>query len=512
MYRHRRNQHNDKSKTAFQFTLLAGISCLLLAAAGVSLAGPQRALSETKQATKIVSEPQPQWRALSQMNPVDQQNANIEFETFDNDNPTLQLRLNEIAESWNRGDVSSAIATVRSMEDTGNRFALGISWKSPPAIAKINGAAIGTIGNASNPHLDGHNGTGNAFIALQDSDSSYRWRVYFSSDAGRNWVETYSWNSGVPIVDIGAAVVGDYFYVTYIPWGSPGSARIRRCVASTGAVDSTFGPDGWLEVYDETAADVTEVELASNQEGNNNRLHLFSILSDGRLTYHYTTEDGGDGDLAWTPLDPGVTDAAGNLHTANNDRKEPGSPGGHLFALYRNEDDHIKVFRWKPELGSDISGIAPYFESDLDISAFRDYVVIVHPYDTGTTTGLRCWTSDDAGDTWSYSFLDSGGQGDVSQPKVTLRRGGGIVVAYQQDSWGDDLVFMRTRGYSDLPWTDRVPATDVSLTIDTQMDLEALPEGGFGLVSIHSGGIPWYDQTPLIFRHGFEFGDSVDWD
>ena len=49
MYRHRRNQHNDKSKTAFQFTLLAGISCLLLAAAGVSLAGPQRALSETKQ-------------------------------------------------------------------------------------------------------------------------------------------------------------------------------------------------------------------------------------------------------------------------------------------------------------------------------------------------------------------------------------------------------------------------------------------------------------------------------
>ena len=512
MCRRRQNQHNEEPKTAFEFIPMAGICCLLLVAAGVSLAGPQKALSETEKATQTISDPQPLWRTLSQMNPVERQNASIEFETFDNGTAALQLQLNRAAESWNRGDVSNAMATVRSLENSGNRFALGISWKSPPAVAKINGAPLGTIGNASNPHLDGHNGTGNAFIALQDSDSSYNWRVYFSSDGGHNWVETYSWFSGVPIIDIGASVLGDYFNVIYVPWGSPRSARIRRCIASTGAGDPTFDSNGWLEIYDDSTADVIEVELASNQEGNNNRLHLFSIFSDGRLTYHYTNEEGGDGDLAWTPLDTGITNATGNLHAANNDRKEPGSPGGHLFALFRDDINLITVFRWKPNLGSDIHYIAAYHDDTLDISAFRDHVVVVHTYGHATRTGLRSWASDDAGDTWSYDYLDSGSHGDVSQPKVTLRGGGGAVIAFQRDSTGDDLVFMCTRGYSDQPWTDPFPATDVSLTIDTQMDLEALPKGGFGLVSIHSGGFPWYDQMPLIFRHGFEFGDSVDWD
>ena len=267
--------------------------------------------------------------------------------------------MNDAAASWNRADFAKAIATVKSLEDSGNRFAFGISWKLPPAVSKINGAAIGTIGNASNPHLDAHNGT------------------------------------------------------------------------------------------------------------------------------------------------------------ANNDLHDSVSSGGFLFALYRSDADSIVVFRWKPALASDVRTIAPYFEGEFDVSAYRDHVVIVHILDTTGSTGLRYWVSHDSGDTWSYGFLDPGAPGiyDVSQPRVTLRRGVGIAVAFQRDSvHGDDLIYMRTRGYSDQPWSDPVPVTDVGLSIDTQMDLDALPNVGLGIVSIHSGGIPWYDQTPLIFRNGFEFGDSADWD
>ena len=190
----------------------------------------------------------------------------------------------------------------------------------------------------------------------------------------------------------------------------------------------------------------------------------------------------------------------------------PGSPGGFLFAVYRANDNGIDVCRFLPALAVDVRGIAPYFTDDPAISAYRDRAVIVHTYDAPPRTGLRYWFTEDAGDSWSYGFLDYGGYGDVNQPDVTLRRGGGIVVTYQRDSSPEDFLFMRTRVYGDETWSEAVQVSDVGLTVGTDIALEALPEGSLGLVSFHTGGIPWYDQTPLIFRNSFELGDTLDWD
>jgi len=308
-------------------------------------------------------------------------------------------------------------------------------------------------------------------------------------------------------------VSGDYFYVSYTYDSNPGSARLRRCLTSTGAVDYSYGDNNWVEVYNDTEANIFDLELTSNQEANNNRLYLFSILSDGRLLFDFADQDGGDGSLAWNRLSTDVTDAGSYLDVAYNDRENPSAVGGWVFAVYRTTDNKIDVFRFiNPFPGSGVTEIAPWFSGSPRISAYRSRIVVVYLSDNSPSRGVNYAFSEDTGDTWSYNILDYGDQGDVFEPVVSLKRGGGIATAYQRASAGSDFVCMRHGNYDNALVSTPEAATDIGLDLGSRMSLQALPEGGLGLVSIHSGGIPYYDRTPLIFSNGFELGDILDWD
>ncbi|RLE20343.1 MAG: hypothetical protein DRJ65_18460, partial [Acidobacteria bacterium] len=89
--------------------------------------------------------------------------------------------------------------------------------------------------------------------------------------------------------------------------------------------------------------------------------------------------------------------------------------------------------------------------------------------------------------------------------------GSGIIIAYQRDLVGDDLMFMRTRTYANTPWSNIVAVTDADLSWATAVGLEALPEGGPGIIWFSSSAYPHFDQTPIIWRSNFEFGDTMGW-
>ena len=206
------------------FLLLAGVVCLVDAAEIFGSLEFENELTATD-----VFDPQPLWQSLSDMDARERKNAHIQLDAFDTHNTTLQHRVLDVAGAWNRGDYEPAIVAVKLLEARGYALALGISWKSPPAVRKVNGAAISAHGNSFNPHLDAHNGSGNVFIATQDSDTSHHWRVYFSNDGGQSWTETYYWNSSVPIVDVSATGSATFLW-SFVASNNPGSARVRRCL------------------------------------------------------------------------------------------------------------------------------------------------------------------------------------------------------------------------------------------------------------------------------------------
>jgi len=314
------------------------------------------------------------------------------------------------------------------------------------------------------------------------------------------------------IVDIGAVVVGDYLYISYSFERNPGSARVRRCLTSTGQGDSTFGSSGWLEVFDDTEDDIVELELASNQEANNNRLYLFTIHSDGELSYDFTDDEGGNGDAEWVRIDTGVSNAGSDLDVSFNDRSEPGALGAYLFAVYRTTADTIDLFQAiSPFPSVATEEIGTYSRDRPRVSAYRDQVVVVWESSASPNFGVYYAISEDGGGAWTYGIADTGIAGDTNVPVVTLSRGTGIIIAYQRESAGDDLVFSRHSNYGVHPLSNSVAVTSIGLSLGMDMALKELPEGGMALVSIHPDGIPFFDWISMIFQNGFELGDTNDW-
>ncbi len=447
--------------------------------------------------------------ALEELGSGELGTSRIELESLGSGDAALQIRLDGIARGWNDGDRAAAVTAVRALEFQGAAFALGVSRMSPKTTTGVNGTAISTHPASFNVHLDYHAPTGTLFAAIQDIDNDnswYYWRMYMSADGGRTWSETYAWGSSVPIVDIGAAVVGDYFYVAYLTESHAETARVRRSLVTTGEGDISFS---WLEVFDVDNAIVNDVELTSNQEANNNRLYLFSVLSDGRLIYFYTDEEGGGNpDFAWTELSTGVTNAAGNLDLAYDDRDPAGAIGGYLFAAYRTMASTIDVFRFiNPFPEKDVTEIAPWFHDGPRISAYRNHVVVVYGADNSAYVGANMAVSADSGDMWDLEILDGGVDGDVAQAVVTARGGGGVRIVYQRNLTGDDLPFFRAGHYEETFLSTPAAASGSGLTLGSKMDLE-----GPGLISLHDGDIPYFDRIPPVFLNGFELGDTLDWE
>jgi len=456
---------------------------------------------------------QPVWKSLEDMDAVERADVLIGLENLESGNTALQKQLDAVAQAWNSGDTDAAIASLKRLDFQAIRPALAISSKSPHFREGGDRGIIGTRTDCLNPHLVVHSATAGIFLVLQDIEtSSYHWRVYFSIDGGRSWAETFSWNATIPIVDVGAAVVDGYLYITYVTESTASSARVRRCLVSTGAGDSSYGTSGWMEVFDDSGANVVDLEMSSNQEGNDNRLYLFAIMTDGKLTLDFADEEGGNNEDDWTRLDTGVTDAVNCLDVAFNNNGIPGEAGGYLFAVYRNMANKIFVFRFKnPFPEKDTTEIAPYYADHPSISAYRRRLMVVYTADFSPFYGSAVAYSENAGDIWRARILDGGFEGNIHEPVTEIGGGNGLAAVFQRQASSDDLPMISCGNYTDQTLLLPVAASETGLTLGTRMDLAALPDGGLGLVSIHAGGVPFFDRTPMLFLNGFEIGDAEDW-
>jgi len=491
------------------------VRALFLSAVLCFLIGPGLVFPETScaAASSGLIRPEALSQILSELSPDEQQLTRIGLESLESPDNTLQFVLDEASSLWNSGRIAAAVTMVKSLEDNGRRFALGLARPSGEAHEKVKGGTIGTREHYCCPYLGAHNGTGNILIAVKNTDSAYHWSIYFSTDGGANFSETYTWSSNYPIVDIGAIVVGNYFYITYVTENLPGNAKLRRCPVSDGQVDTSFGPSGWITVFDDTDANIVDLELASNQEGNNNRLYLFAIHTDGKLSYDFTDDEGGEGDTDWSRIDTGVSNAGSYLDVSYNDRSEAGTPGAYLFAVYRTTSNKVDLFQAINPYPSVASEEIGSWSGDRPrISAYRDQVVIVWKSSASPNVGVYYTVSEDGGDTWTYGFADTGNLGNAHVPVVSLSRGTGIVIAYQRESSGDDFAFMRQSDYGIHPLSYSSAVSNVGLSLGEDMFLKELPEGGIVLLSIHPDGVLYYDRIPMIFQNGFELGDNLDWD
>ena len=379
----------------------------------------------------------------------------------------------------------------------------GITMAGTP---EVNTSQIATADHGANPDLDWHEGTGNLFITMPRFETESSWHVYFSNDNGRNWSEKLSLSSKFEIQHkISGIVCGDYFYVTSPSLDEHG-AMIRRFNASTGALDNGFGAN---EVFSEPSVTVRHLELASNRD---DRLYLFSILSDGTLKYYWTDQDGGAGSAPWGEVDTGVTDANRYLDVSYVEGHSVF--GNFLFAVYRVGQGQVSVFQQSISSNSTTLLDGDSSKTVVRISAYGDTVVVVYEHSFGGgADGVKYMISYDGGDSWNWGTIDDGSAGDAFDADVTLRRGGGIVVAYTGfDNIGGN-VFLRTRDYpSGSAWSDPVAVLDNQHQHYRQNEVENLPEGGPGIITFSVPGvIAQFDQTPMIWNNGFELGDTVGW-
>jgi len=178
--------------------------------------------------------------------------ASIEIELLTEHGAGELTSAGNIAGLWNSSRHAEAIDVLRRFETAGARVAVGVSW--------------GT-------------GTGEA-----------RWTNNFSWTHGSTWTETYAWFSSIGIVDVDAAVVGDWLYVGYIAGGHGDEVRVRRCHVADGRVDNSYY---YKVALDAGASSFTEMVLSTDADDYDSEVYVLAIQADAVLRFAWATATDG---------------------------------------------------------------------------------------------------------------------------------------------------------------------------------------------------------------------------
>jgi hypothetical protein len=458
-----------------------------------------KAESNTDRLKKRNQEPCPLWQRLDDMSIEDRENASIQFEYFNALSPEEIHEIRRIENLWSHGNFSAAIGSLRRLEDSGDmHLAMGVNWKEPRPLTLTSGGPDGRIdvdGLLLESSLDFDPVTEHLFAVLRRGGSTNpRWTVNISFDNGLSWKETYAWGEVDGVVDLDAAVIGDYLYVGYGTkyTSSPfSSARIRRFYTENGIRDYFYH---FKDVFDKGIV-IEEIALATNVDFWNNRIYFFAILEDHSLVFFWSDETG----ETWSEISTGITDAHFGLDaTCNEDYAD-----NFVMVSYIDTSDRVKV-----ALRSLTWTIVDLDEAQngTGISAYDDHIMVVYSVLPASGKAIKYRISYDGGSNWQYGYVAYPSSGEFySNPDVAGRRGGGFCVAYQENAYTHDLCWYRHRDYAVPNWTDPVTFNEVN-TLTTGRDLTIewvppLPSGGsfaYGMVW-KSGFYAYFDRTDGFF-------------
>ncbi len=411
----------------------------------------------------------------------------------------------EIEALWSAGQYDWAITQLQWLEASGTPAALGVGWRTPQPVGTERAfadARIGTRTGGVSTALDYDAASGKLFAVVRwDTDNG--WALHRSNTDGETWTELYFWYAGAGqhAVDVDLAVVSDYVYVGYVPSDFAGEARLRRIVASTGLVDSTYG---YEVVLDAGANTITDVALASNADSSDNRVYYAVRQSDNAVRFAWDVSTDG---TTFTEASPADAAAVGGLDMHWNWSYAT----YFMFVSYIGTDSRIHVLRqngagWSEAASATFDGT----HTRSAISAWDDHVICVHELQMTYGQGIRYFISHDGGDTWdffNYVAEPSSGESAYQMADVTARGGAGTAIVYTHEVGEPDDVLVRyRRNYAPGLWHDpiRVNANDVSTGSWTALnwtprDTASNNELSYGLIYFN-GTIPYFDR--LQYRPG----------
>ncbi len=377
--------------------------------------------------------------------------------------------------AWREGRCKQAIELLARLEADGALAGLALNWRVPQE-SKLTGRGtdvrIGTdVSGAERMALDFDRETDNAYAIVAWGDM---WTVERSHDLNSTWYEASRYITTGEIIDLDAAVVDEYLYVSYIDTaaGDYGDrfSRLRRCNVASGAQDFTYEThvlgDAGLNNHME------EVSICTNADEFDDRIYVFCLDSDGDIHYLYADETG------WIFTDAGtpVTDASAGLDAAFGTF----NTSHFLFVSYINSANDLHLLRrsdanaWNDQFVRDFSG----YNQRTSISAWQQNVICAFEEYIVDEFGIRYVISYNSGDNWGYGTIADPDTGEsfFAMADVTARGGTGTAVVYQQDIvTHDELFFRRRSGYSSGGWEDPVIVNDYYTRQDTWTTINWLP-------------------------------------
>ncbi len=420
------------------------------------------------------------WEQLADLDIEQRANAVIGLELY-RDAPAADRETAATIESlWNGGKYEPAIEALQVFENAGGQLGLGIDWQVPQPIFSrgLDVRLGGTRDTAQALSLDFDEQNGNLFSVIRwgSQTGTAAWTMNISTDDGATWSETYSWTSSVGIIDVVGAVVDDYVYVGYVAGDTyANDGRMRRCLVSTGAVDSGYG---FYSVIDAGTNTIKDVAIATNAEDLDNRVYYLAIQSNGVLRYYWDVAS--DGTTFANGGSPAVANANFGLDATWDNNIFGSSCGDFLFVSYAGTDGDIHVLGRDETSWTDwnVENATGSYRTTA-ISAYADTIICAFEYPFDDGTGIRYRISYNCGDSWSPGSLaipDGSTVFGYFEPDVDARNGNGTAIIYQAEAGVLDPMYYRTReGFAPGAWSDPGLFSDYDVFTGSDTVISYLP-------------------------------------
>ncbi len=435
---------------------------------------------------------QPVWSWLEKMSREEKNNAEIKiFLAPDASEPAKQLAKN-IETLWNNGKFDSALVLFpefKPLTDIKDMI-IGNNWrKSIPTSSQgrwgdnvLISSARGVYDVELDYKIVGSNH--HTFAAtFSGYGTSYNiLHIYFSTDKGATWTETYAANTGDQTRDLSAVVCGKHFYVAFTSGQNNKHASIMRFRFTDGKVDA-FSNSSTIQTIYNTSSSIGANVLCSAED--NGYKILYYLARQGHELKFFFADTACD---SWVEKNTNTTDAYRGIAMCCN----PFGSTYSQFACYYDESDTLQIIArgsgdWHKIYFLDSCGYRAYTSA---ISAWKDTVFCAFEYN-GEIHYLR---SANGGSHWYTGNVD---YATAQNPDVTCRWGGGISVVYQSLTGNKELRY-RWRDY-DSTWLPPVKiADDTLLYYGCQPAINYLGYNTYGIVfagKMNSDVVAYYNYS-----------------
>jgi hypothetical protein len=340
--------------------------------------------------------------------------------------------------------------------------------------------------------MEVHHGTGNliAFVLFEGDGSTTSIETRLSTDGGDTWVATHMTGAGTEVIDASATVRGDYCYLAY-NYGFFNNTTLIRYNCETGIREQISGSD-YLLIHENHA--VKELILSSSDDyvSSNDYLYLGLIETDNDLVV-YRIDIGIFS--SWQPL----TTTIGNCDRGLDIFVTP-STWFPVYISYIHTGNNMVISRYEstssqfvPIFTTQVGGSTPD-ETCLDIYE-SNIVCLFEYYSTSQTkNGIYCWYSDNLGGDYTLQFIDAWDTHRFS-PSMTMRRGGGIGIAYStQSMYPVRRGKFKWHSYDSLSFHYAPEVTYADNWTAYQQDIEYLGGGTYGIAYVSSDFEAWFDR------------------